>query len=98
MNLLRDFQHSLQVTDTLERGTVIVLGGAGGADSLVMLHLFTQSREALGVQPHVLHVDHRIRGPGAQAETYQTLSNLPSTNMIQENQVAGCTVYGTIII
>jgi tRNA(Ile)-lysidine synthase TilS/MesJ len=98
MNLLRDFQHSLQVTNTLERGTVIVLGVSGGADSLAMLRLCVQSRETAGVQPHVLRVDHRIHGQEAQVAEYQTLSKLPSTNVLQENQMVVCTIYGTIII
>lgn len=67
MSLLHDFQHSLRVLDNVP-GAPIILGVSGGADSLVMLHLFAQSREALGLLPHVLHVDHRIRGEEAQAD------------------------------
>ncbi|MBN1310255.1 MAG: tRNA lysidine(34) synthetase TilS [Anaerolineae bacterium] len=73
MSLLRDFQHTLHTLDVTP-GTPIILGVSGGVDSLVMLHLFAQSREGLGMQLHVLHVDHRIRGKEAQADARSVAS------------------------
>lgn len=68
MSLLRDFQRSLRALDPAPGA--IVLGVSGGADSLAMLHLFVQSREVLGLQPRVLHVNHRIRGDEARSDAH----------------------------
>jgi tRNA(Ile)-lysidine synthetase-like protein len=62
-----DFHRSLEALHVTP-GTLLILGVSGGADSLAMLHLFAQVRQELGLQPYVLHVDHRIRGEEAQAD------------------------------
>jgi tRNA(Ile)-lysidine synthetase-like protein len=80
MSLLRDFQRSLfPLAETI--GPAIILGVSGGADSLAMLHLFAESRQAFGVQPHVLHVDHCIRGEEAHADACFVASTCQAWNI-----------------
>lgn len=45
----------------------VVLAVSGGADSMAMLHLFTQLRDRWRLRLHVAHLDHRLR-PGSSAD------------------------------
>jgi tRNA(Ile)-lysidine synthase len=40
----------------------VVVGVSGGPDSLCLLHVLNRLREAYGIELHVAHLDHRIRG------------------------------------
>nr|MBN1228515.1 tRNA lysidine(34) synthetase TilS [Anaerolineae bacterium] len=44
------------------QGDPVVVGVSGGPDSLTLLHLFVRVRDSLGICPHVVHLDHQIRG------------------------------------
>lgn len=62
------FLNAVRAAGCLQPGDPVVLGVSGGADSLTMLRLFVQAQPALGVRPHVLHVNHHIRGAEAGAD------------------------------
>jgi tRNA(Ile)-lysidine synthetase-like protein len=63
-----EFWRAIRACGCLQPGDVAVLGVSGGADSLAMLHLFSRTRDVLAIKPHVLHLDHGIRGAEAQAD------------------------------
>lgn len=68
MDLLVEFERTLQTLGVLQRGDKVVVGVSGGPDSLALLHLFVRASASLGVHPHVVHVNHQIRGEDANAD------------------------------
>ena len=40
----------------------LVVGVSGGADSVCLLHILTRLRDAMGVDLHVAHLNHQLRG------------------------------------
>ena len=49
-------------------GERIGIGVSGGADSVGLLRLMTELREALGIVPCVVHFNHRLRGKASEAD------------------------------
>lgn len=66
MDLLRRFKQTTASFDALLSGRAVVVGVSGGADSLALLHLLVQTREALDLRPVAVHVDHAIRAESAE--------------------------------
>jgi len=46
----------------LAEGETVVVGVSGGPDSLCLLHVLNRLRQGYGIELHVAHLDHRIRG------------------------------------
>jgi tRNA(Ile)-lysidine synthase len=46
----------------LAEGETVVVGVSGGPDSLCLLHVLNRLRERYGIELHVAHLDHRLRG------------------------------------
>ncbi len=70
--------------DLVAAGGTIVVGVSGGPDSLCLLHVLTGLRRRLGVDLHVAHLNHRLRGAesDADAEYVRSLARelgLPAT-------------------
>ncbi len=55
----------------------LLVGVSGGADSVCLLHLLASLRENLGVQLHVAHLDHMLRGDESR-EDAEYVSSLSS--------------------
>lgn len=53
----------------LEEGDRVLAGVSGGPDSMALLHILENSREAYGVELFVVHVNHKLR-PEAEEEAY----------------------------
>lgn len=68
MDLLTEFERTLHTWGVLRRGDKVVVGVSGGPDSLALLHLFMRASASLGIHPHAIHVNHRIRGEDADAD------------------------------
>lgn len=68
MDLLTEFEHTLQTLGVLRRGGKVVVGVSGGPDSLALLHLFMRAGGSLGIQPYAVHINHQIRGEDADAD------------------------------
>jgi tRNA(Ile)-lysidine synthase len=47
---------------------MVVVGVSGGPDSLCLLHVLNRLREDYGIELHVAHLDHRIRGEEAKED------------------------------
>lgn len=52
----------------LNAGDVLVVGVSGGPDSLTLLHVLHALAPEFGVQLHVAHLDHQIRGEDSAAD------------------------------
>jgi len=46
----------------------VVVGVSGGPDSLCLLHVLNRLRERYGIELHVAHLDHRIRGSESEED------------------------------
>jgi len=46
----------------------VVVGVSGGPDSLCLLHVLNRLRDGYGIELHVAHLDHRIRGLESQED------------------------------
>jgi tRNA(Ile)-lysidine synthetase-like protein len=55
------------------RGDDLVVGFSGGPDSLALAAALRWPRQALGIEPHLVHVDHRLRAASA-AEAQQAVA------------------------
>lgn len=54
----------------VQRGGVLLVAVSGGPDSVCLLHLLHRLREALGVDLHVGHLNHMLRGADAAADAH----------------------------
>jgi len=52
----------------LAGGGTVVVGVSGGPDSLCLLHVLNRLRQVYGIELHVAHLDHRIRGLESQED------------------------------
>ncbi len=68
MDLFNEFVRTLSAFNVLGPNDPVVIGVSGGPDSLALLHLFVRARGTLGVAPHVVHLNHRIRGQEADID------------------------------
>ncbi|HJX13072.1 MAG TPA: tRNA lysidine(34) synthetase TilS [Dehalococcoidales bacterium] len=50
------------------RGEKLLVAVSGGPDSVCLLHVLTQLRGELGIELHVAHLDHRLRGADGAAD------------------------------
>jgi tRNA(Ile)-lysidine synthase len=58
----------MQSEGLVSAGDTVVVGVSGGPDSLCLLHLLGRCRDRLGIQLHVAHLNHLIRGADADAD------------------------------
>ena len=49
-------------------GEPLLVAVSGGPDSVCMLHILVNLRDELGVQLHVAHLNHRLRGAESDAD------------------------------
>jgi len=63
-----------KVLDFIERYSlispeeIVVIGVSGGADSVCLLHVLAKYRKRLGVELHVAHLNHLLRGAESEAD------------------------------
>lgn len=50
------------------KGEKLLVAVSGGPDSVCLLHVLVNLREALGISLHVAHLDHRLRGAESEAD------------------------------
>jgi tRNA(Ile)-lysidine synthase len=68
MDVLSEIRRACLRHDLLPHGEMIVVGVSGGPDSLCLLHALLGLRDEFGVELHVAHLDHRLRGVDAEAD------------------------------
>ena len=58
----------IQRHDQLSGVHKLVVGVSGGADSVCLLHVLVKLKETLGIELHVAHLDHQLRGADSAAD------------------------------
>jgi len=66
--LVRQVRRFIAQEKLIDRGDWVVVGVSGGADSLCLLHILDTLRETLGIDLHVAHLNHQLRGQEADAD------------------------------
>jgi tRNA(Ile)-lysidine synthase len=56
----------------MDRGDRVVVAVSGGPDSVALLYLLVELRRRLGIQLHVAHLDHGLRGDASRADARYT--------------------------
>jgi tRNA(Ile)-lysidine synthase len=65
---------AVKVIDFIKRhrlistGDKLVVAVSGGADSVCLIHVMAQQREKLGVELHIAHLNHKLRGDESDAD------------------------------
>jgi tRNA(Ile)-lysidine synthase len=49
-------------------GEIVVVGVSGGADSVCLLHVLAKWRKGLGINLHIAHLNHQLRGVESEAD------------------------------
>lgn len=73
-------------------GQKILVAVSGGPDSVCLLHILSKLQGELGLRLHVAHLNHQLRGEGAEADARYVAElarrlNIPAT--IEKRDVAG---------
>ena len=68
MDVQRQVVAFIRREELLPPGERVVVGVSGGPDSLCLLHILWNCRQALGIDVHVAHLNHLIRGAEADAD------------------------------
>ncbi|MBM4452510.1 MAG: tRNA lysidine(34) synthetase TilS [Chloroflexi bacterium] len=64
----------IQKHDLFSTGQRLVVAVSGGADSVCLLHVLAKNRDKLGVELHVAHLNHRLRGDESDADAAYVLN------------------------
>jgi tRNA(Ile)-lysidine synthase len=77
--------------DLVGEGGTIVVGVSGGPDSMCLLHIMVELRRQLGIELHIAHLNHRLRGEESDGDAEYVSSvaaglGLPAT--IEERDVS----------
>jgi tRNA(Ile)-lysidine synthase len=68
MDIAAQTRHNVIARHMLAAGERVVVAVSGGPDSLCLLHVLTQLRSELGIDLHVAHLNHGLRGAEADAD------------------------------
>ncbi|MGC9520796.1 MAG: tRNA lysidine(34) synthetase TilS [Anaerolineae bacterium] len=68
MALLRDVAAYVERHHLIEPGARVVVGVSGGPDSVALLHVLSRLSQDYGLDLHIAHLDHRIRGAASAAD------------------------------
>ena len=68
MDVLVKVRQAIDRHGLLAGGGTVVVGVSGGPDSLCLLHVLNRLREVYGIELHIAHLDHRIRGVEAKED------------------------------
>jgi tRNA(Ile)-lysidine synthase len=68
VDVLATVRQTIDRYSLLAGGGTVVVGVSGGPDSLCLLHILNRLRKDYGIELHVAHLDHRIRGWESQED------------------------------
>ena len=68
MDVLSKARQAIDRHGLLVGGGTVVVGVSGGPDSLCLLHVLSRLSGAYGIELHLAHLDHRIRGVESQED------------------------------
>jgi len=64
----------IQKHDLFSTGQKLVVAVSGGTDSVCLLHALARNQDKLGVELHVAHLNHRLRGDESDADAAYALN------------------------
>lgn len=75
-----------------QQGETVVVAVSGGADSICLLSILAKIRDELGINIHVAHLDHKLRGKASRADArfvanFAAKLTIPAT--IEQKDVTG---------
>jgi tRNA(Ile)-lysidine synthase len=65
----------IQRYSLIPRKELVVVGVSGGADSVCLLHILAKWRQGLGMELHIAHLNHQLRGVESETDA-EYVSNL----------------------
>jgi tRNA(Ile)-lysidine synthase len=68
MDILQSLLRFINKHNLLERGSIVIVGVSGGADSLCLLHALNSLAPEYDLRLHVAHLNHQLRGDKADAD------------------------------
>jgi len=68
VDFLAKVRQVIEQCGLLAGGGTVLVGVSGGPDSLCLLHVLNRLRQVYGIELHVAHLDHRIRGLEAKED------------------------------
>jgi tRNA(Ile)-lysidine synthase len=68
MDLLDRIRETISKYDLLTPGDAVIIGVSGGPDSLCLAHALQAVQDELGLDLHLAHLDHGIRGKESRAD------------------------------
>ncbi len=68
MEILAAVRRAIAKHELIERGSTVVVGVSGGADSVCLLHALKTLAPEYDLTLHVAHLDHQLRGAAARAD------------------------------
>jgi tRNA(Ile)-lysidine synthase len=66
--LLGKVEHFIQKHNLTAEQETLLVGVSGGPDSVCLLHLLVQLKDRLGIELHVAHLNHMLRGAESEAD------------------------------
>ncbi|MDA0988446.1 MAG: tRNA lysidine(34) synthetase TilS [Chloroflexi bacterium] len=89
--LLKQVGHLLRELELVQCSQPLIVAVSGGPDSLALLLLLAQLKQSLGLNLHVAHLDHGLRGRESRADAQfveETTSGLSLPVTIEQEDVA----------
>jgi tRNA(Ile)-lysidine synthase len=72
MDLIQQVRETIATYQMMEKGDRVVVAVSGGPDSVALLHLLWRLRDMLGIDLHVAHLDHGLRGHSSRGDAQYT--------------------------
>lgn len=68
MPILKQVRSTILDHHLFSKGETVVVGVSGGPDSLTLLHILRDLSKELGIELHVAHLNHKLRGASSDAD------------------------------
>jgi len=72
MDIIQQVRETIATYQMIEKGDRVLVAVSGGPDSVALLHLLWRLRDTLGIDLHVVHLDHGLRGHSSRQDAQYT--------------------------
>lgn len=72
MDLIQQVHQTIETYQMMKKGDRVVVAVSGGPDSVALLHLLWRLGDVLGIDLHVAHLDHGLRGLSSREDARYT--------------------------
>ena len=80
--LLRQVRHTLERSTFFTNQNLLIVGVSGGPDSICLLYLLSRVAPAMGLQLHVAHLNHGLRGEDGEGDAACVQRHCESLGML----------------